>query len=562
MIFRRHMIAFAAAVIQAAGASVFPAEPEESFTYKSKEGVEYVLTADGISSIKVKGKEVAKGGFFLRHDFGQLFQSAATKVKIEPVGRKELKRLSDTEAEVRNSQGEASVTYRFAFSGEDVQIRARVDNANPSEEICMVGFQGPRFEFAQEPKGRLFSHDRSYINHPPHGGLKAFSHPGYWNRMGGAWLAGADYGFGLSPLDTGLSRTLFIGDNYSPELRKDGDVWRQGFVYIVPTPVPANGARGYAMTLRVSPNTDRWHLLDPYKIHFTKSFGECHYKADQRIFVQFGGGDDYHSMPDNPYGFNGPGRRVDLPDGAKYFCDWLIPGLKAADAQGFMAWAIQGWEARGAMYRTDFHIFPPAIAANLPYIKERFEAAGLRMGLCTRPGEFTVRYDQRSDTTIRINADDEWQLELLWRQYQKAIEMGFTAFYLDTFGNTPEDVRIMRYLRERMGPDIQTFVEHQCDVMMLYSGAYKEIGYDKKSGKYSADEENWEYFRWLVPGVQCIVANRVDDKDLPPGTEKPFEYMFRNHMSPMPMEYLIGGLAPELKALTEKYINDDGQWRK
>ncbi len=537
------------------------ADVVESFTHKG-EGVEYTLTADGISSIKVKGREVAKGGFFLRHDLGQLFPSAATKVKIEAAGVKELRKLGEREAELRHVHGEVSVTYRYSFAGEDVNIHARVENGNLSEEIPVVGFQGPRFEFSQQPKGRLFSHDRGYINHPPHGGLTAFSHPGYWNRMGGAWRADADYGYGLSPLDSGLSRTLFIGDNYRPELGKDGDVWRQGFVYITPSAVPANGARGYAMTLRVSANPDRWHLLEPYKAHFARSFGECRYKADQRVFAQYGGGDHYHAMPDNPYGFNGPSRRVDLPGGAKLFCDWLIPGLKAANAQGFLAWAIQGWDAREAMYRTDFHIFPPAIKANLPYIRERFEAAGLRMGLCTRPGELTIRHDDRHDVTVRINADDQWQLELLWNQYRQAIEMGFSAFYLDTFGNTPEDIKIMRYLRERMGPDIQTFVEHQCDVMMLYSGAYKEISYDKKSGRYHADEENWEYYRWLVPGTQCVTASRVEEKDLPPDAEKPFSYLFRNHMTPMAADYLVGVQAAELKTLTDKYIDDDGQWRK
>ena len=539
-----------------------PAAAAESFVYKAKEGVTFVVTADGLASIKVGDREVAKGGCFLRHDLGQLFPSAASQVKVGPVGGKSMRQIAADEVEVRHVQGEATVTYRYKFSGEDVRISAKVENANLENDLEVVGFQGPRFEFREEPKGYLFSHDRSYINHPPHGGLVAFCHPSYRINFGGAWRADSTFGYGLSPLNTGLSRTMFLGDNYNWQLVKDGDVWRQGFLYIVPTAVPRNGARGYALNLRVSANPDRWHLLTPYKRHFLSTFGECRYHADQRPFAQFGGGDFYHSTPDNPYGFNGPGRRVDLPQGAKEFCEMLIPAMKAADVQGFIAWAMQGCEARGAMYRTDFHIFPPAIAANLPYIRERFDAAGLRMGLCTRPGEFTIRYDQKQDTTIRLNADDPYHLELLWRQYQQAIEMGFTAFYLDTFGNTVEDVKIMRYLRERMGPDIQTFTEFQCDVMMLYSGAYKEIGYDRKANCYHVDEENWAYYRWLNPGVQCTVVSRVNEDELPKDAERPYAYLFRHYMTPMAYDYLTGVQGRELKPLMAKYLDENWQWQK
>ena len=47
-------------------------------------------------------------------------------------------------------------------------------------------------------------------------------------------------------------------------------------------------------------------------------------------------------------------------------------------------------------------------------------------------------------------------------------------FYLDSFGASFEDVKLIRHLREKMGPDILTFAEHQCDAILPYSGGYSE----------------------------------------------------------------------------------------
>ena len=65
-----------------------------------------------------------------------------------------------------------------------------------------------------------------------------------------------------------------------------------------------------------------------------------------------------------------------------------------------------------------------------------------------------LRLDWKQDQVIPINADDPAHREMLWRRFQKMIDRGCTLFYLDSFGADLEHVKLMRFLRERMGRKI------------------------------------------------------------------------------------------------------------
>jgi hypothetical protein len=45
---------------------------------------------------------------------------------------------------------------------------------------------------------------------------------------------------------------------------------------------------------------------------------------------------------------------------------------------------------------------------------------------------------------------------------------------LDSFGNSLEDVKRMRFLRQKLGPDVLTFAEHQGDAILPFFGGYSE----------------------------------------------------------------------------------------
>jgi hypothetical protein len=380
--------------------------------------------------------------------------------------------------------------------------------------------------------------------------------------VGGSWAADERFGVGLTPLATGPARTMFHWDRNWGIKAPEDDKGPRRLQYYVPALVPPGGARTYQMRLRVSTNTDWHHLLDPYKVHFLATWGPQRYKADHRPTVQFASADKFHVKPDNPFGFNGANRRFDLPEGAKAFCDWVIPGMKAAGCHGIIFWALQGYEPRGAIYRPDFDVFPPPIEANLPVLNQRFTEAALRWGVCARPGEIAYRADWTTDTTVRINPDDPAHIEMTAKRFKKMTDAGCKVFYLDTFGASLEDVNAMRQYRERLGPDIQTFVEHQCDAVMPYSGAYTEVNFNAETKQYGVliGLGNWEVFRWLLENPSCVVIARCDFR--PVGAEESvFRYLMRNRLTPMVGDWQIGKVAGELKALGAEFLEAPDKWK-
>ena len=152
----------------------------------------------------------------------------------------------------------------------------------------------------------------------------------------------------------------------------------------------------------------------------------------------------------------------------------------------------------------------------------------------------------------------------MWGRFKKMIDQGFTLFYLDTFGESLDDAKAMQFYRQKMGPEIQTFVEHPCDITLAYSGAYMELNYDEKAKAYGIMwglDRFWEISQYLLPGVQAAAQSRVDENKLPEGFERPSHYLMRKHIAPFIPDYLIKGQAKELKAVTDEFLDASGQWK-
>lgn len=542
------------AALPAAAASAAGTEP----AVLSGPAVSYTISDDGLSSVSVGGRRVAAGGWFL-FNADTLFKAGSGRVRIGPPSEKAVEGTGPGRARVRHAYGDASAVFDYELRGEDLVIRARVENAHPAEELAVAGFRGLTFDFGKAPEGIMQCWHASYLQAVG----TALMHPGHHTRIGGSWAAGEGFGVGLTPLETGWSRTLFLWD--LPNWGKQAVVNPRPLQFYAARPVPPRGARSYAMLLRVSANTDWKHLLQPYREHFTATFGPVRYESDPRLFAVAHVNRDAKSIgPQNPYGFHGGFRRLDLREGVAAFCDTLIPALEKAGGQGVIIWGQGGSDPRGAMYRPDFDILPPEVEANWPALAARFREKGLRLGVTARPGEMAVRATWAQDTTVRLNADDPRHLELMWSRFKRMIDLGCTAFYLDTFGNSLEDVRIMRYLREKMGPGIATFVEHQCDAVMPFSAAYSETDYwEKGSAPWVVESlyaprsglRAWEVYRWLVPG--CAMISRLYDVHgtRPAGFEPVERFFYRNAISPMVEDYILPGRAEELRRLQDEFLN-------
>ena len=94
--------------------------------------------------------------------------------------------------------------------------------------------------------------------------------------------------------------------------------------------------------------------------------------------------------------------------------------------------------------------------------------------MATRPRDLAVKLDWNQDQIININPDDPGHREMLWRRFDSMMKKGCTLFYLDSFGDSLEDVKLMRWLREKLGSGVRTYCEHQCDAIVPFSGGYSE----------------------------------------------------------------------------------------
>ncbi len=518
----------AAAVAALACLAARPAAAADTFVYTGPSGVAFTVTTGGLSSVRVGGRPVAEGGWRM-FDAGASCPSVASPVRITDPSAATLERVDASTARVRHEQGDVTVLTTYRFDDEDVRIVSRVENGHASADLPAAAFTGLRLRFERRPDGMLNDTPLERLDEPGRwfrGGLAASCHPSQATPVGGCFLRGGDAGFGGTPLARGLARTLFHG---SPPVEEEG-----GFAvtldYLEPRPVPRRGAATYELLLRFSANTDWKHLLAPYRDHFRAQHGPTRYRIDRRpIKPEVFASSPHGVSPRNPLG----GRpTLDTPGAVDTYCDDVLDRLKRVRGQGVVIWAPGGWEPRGEMFRTDFDVLPPGIEAQLPRLRRRFEESGMRLGLCTRPGEMTVRGTWERDWTFRVNADDRQHLEShLWVRFRRMIDLGFTLYYMDTFGATYDDVRIMQFLREKMGPDIQCFVEHDCDVMTVYAGLYDHVKWDGEAKRWRIGSPN-EVYRWLNPDIGTMIVSRFDGRDVEAAGGPPYDHVVSEGCAP------------------------------
>jgi hypothetical protein len=568
----------AAGAVALAAVAAAAAAPETRFEHVSAAGVAFTVTPDGLARIALADRLIAQGGWYAWNAgpawFGHaapaplahggyskdVYASAAAQVQ-----GKTLTILSPTHVRVHHQLPQADVTFDYQFADEDVIIRARVENHHPDALLTVPAFGGLRFVFAREPDGLLSVWHTSYLRAV---GTGVF-HPSNLSKIGGSYATDGQIGIGISPILRGLERTLFLWDwdNWNPDTpERRANRW---LTYLRADPVAPGGALTFGFRLRVSPNTDWRHLLGPYKETVLAVFGPRQYATDHRCVAVAHLNRNREAIgPDNPYGFHGGFRRLDLADQVDALCDLIIPGLQAANGQGLILWGQGGQEPRGQMYRADFDILPPAVAANWPRLAARFREAGLAVGVTTRPRHLHLRRDWETDLTVDLNPDDPQHLDMLWQRFRNMIDRGVTLFYLDSFGSSLGDVKIMRSLRERMGPDIHTYAEHACDLMALYSAFYSETDF------YAAGSRDWatrpqyqvrtglrfiEIVRWLFGDVPVITRLYDRHGEIPAGFEPPVEFFYRHGLTPMLQDYQVPELAPGVRAIQDRVLRPDGQ---
>jgi hypothetical protein len=175
-----------------------------------------------------------------------------------------------------------------------------------------------------------------------------------------------------------------------------------------------------------------------------------------------------------------------------------------------------------------------------------------------------VKLDWREDQIISINPDDAGHRAMLWHRFDNMLKRGCTLFYLDSFGDSFEDVKLMRGLREKLGPDVLTFCEHQCDAIFPFSGGYSEATLRAEETPHYrlwSGEREWEIYRWLAPGAQ-MAGRLYETKGHPPGgLESPPHWFTSHHVTPLipanDFKY-----AEEMPALQKQFLTEHGTWKE
>jgi hypothetical protein len=246
----------------------------------------------------------------------------------------------------------------------------------------------------------------------------------------------------------------------------------------------------------------------------------------------------------------------------------MIQAASLVHAQGVILWGQGGSDPRGAMYRPDFDVVPPAMQQNLPKLAERLKASGLKLGLTARPAEIVQRANWTSDLTTYL-APTENNIQTLGNRFKRTMEWGTELFYLDTFGNRMDDVLIMRGLRKMIGRNVQTYAEHGSDVILPLSGLYTEMGWDKERKQYVfafLRTEDIEFFRWLCPEVPIAARVHFENpfKAPSPEVEPPIEYLMKRRISPLIGDYHLIHHPEDAEAagkLIRQHLDEKGHWK-
>ena len=511
--------------------------PERKLVYRTAAGVTFEVTSKGLTRIGFRDRDLARGEWSaFNAELWFTREGISGPVKTGQLTEHAIEILSPTHARVRQVKGDLLCVFDYTFDGEDATIQARLENNHDTAEMAVTGFTGLEFTFGRAPDGLMQEQHITYFQ--AHGiGL---CHPSHYSRIGGSYARDDSVGVGLSPWRTGLARTLLLWDYTDWNPGKRETLPSRRLIYFVASPIPPLGARTFDLKLRVSPDRDWKHLLELYRAHFQATFGPVRYKPDPRWIAT-----DYlnHSQaaisPSNPYGFQVGHRRIDTPEGARALCDAVIPVLKENDGQGLIVWGQGGEDPRGGMYRPDFDILPPEVETQWTrIIAPRFRDVGVQLGVTTRPHDMAVKLDWKTDQIIEINPDDPGHRAMLLRRFQRMIDRGCTLFYLDSFGASFEDVKLMRWLRAQLGPDVHTYCEHQCDAIVPFSGGNSETTYAEPGDKPPhyrlwSDVRTWEIYRWLCPGAE-IAARLYEKKGQPPaGFETVDQFYGRNGIIPL-----------------------------
>jgi hypothetical protein len=526
--------------------------------FRLPSGYVVTLNEDGLSSVSFGGKQVATGNVQIL-DGTWFYEPWVTRSFTPDVTAKSVDYVSNGAKVTHSYSGvlKALAIYSYTITGDDILVSAWVTNQS-SKPATIVAFRSPRFLYADRAAAQASSNQLGFDqSHTQNNGVN-LSYPSVNVRFAATYVrtpsaSGAPINFCTWSSESPDERFMTMGTGIS----QLPGVSVTNFFFKA---IPAFGSQTFKFSYRFGSSKDAHVLLQSYKDHLRAQL-PMQYNPDVRPLAQFVSINRSYVRPDNPYGYNdnrgGVFRRFDTLAGCRDYVARLVPPMRQANFQGMILWQPQGINPRGVQYRPDFDVFPPETLANLPSLVNGFKNAGLTIGLLARPGAVITVASESTDG-LRRASNSKGELVALGKRLTWAKNKGFGPFYLDSFVRDGPDQSILKFIRNQLGRDVQTFTEFSTVLSLPLSGAYMEFRY--KNGAYVFPKA-YADLKWIYPeAVWC--ANFIGA--LPPGGYPAlYAYMFQNQLTPLVQDHQL--LEPQrmarLQTLVAQYIDGKHHWK-
>jgi hypothetical protein len=484
------------------------------------------VSSSGLSSISVAGHEVAHGEWRLTSGDAR-YGLGSRKIVIPDDGSSSLQIIDASHARVIQVAGDYRVTFDYSFSGEDIDIRARVENHSETNDLDAVNFEGLKFSFDQAPVGLMKGWALPDLQRLA---IDAF-YPSRMNPIGGSYAVGRAFGVGLSPLGPRIGRTLFLWTDPAPAQQVQGSSLRW-LSFASADPVLAEGARTYAFRMRISQDTSWQHLLEPYRDQFTALAGPLAYHPDSRPIARLAipsAAEDVTAT--NPYGYSDPRLRMDLTAAVQNLASSVAAVTARSGAQGLLVSGLAGYDTRRLRYEPDISLLPPSVSQCVPLLTQRFSAADLRIGVAGSPQLLDYQLDRDTSETVRMSPDDPEQVALLWDDRLKPwIDRGAQLFLFQGFGSSLGDIQLLRALRQKLGPDVQLLCDAPVDLTFVDAAGFGITRPVWGEYRLGFGVDIWQICQWLVPGAVMFSEPAISAAG-PLPAEPACEFLAHNHLA-------------------------------
>ena len=525
-------------------------------------GVGYTITIneDGLSKLSMNGSVLGNGivslidgsWFYRRFDpLGYVPTISSKTVEFQPNGAI----VTHTYTGLLS----AKVVYTYIVSGNDIHISAHVSNTHATKPLQ------PAFtsmSFLRAPGGTYINleFEQSHTQNNP-----TIYYPGVnVPYAAAAWIGVPSTAPGAPQINLAAWSEEDPYEQFMQLLVNHPPFPGHSQASIFFQTVPPGGSRVYKYAYRFQNSTDWKDLLGGYKASLRAVFPTLAYEPDARPLAQFASIHESYIRPDNPYGYNDNGdgvfRRFDTLAGCQDYVAKLTGPMSQTGYQGIVLWQPQGIHPRGIRYRPDFNSFPSGTIPNLPTLVNGFRNAGLNIGLLSRPSSaITSGNDWNTDDLIEVTNSPGTVTDISVR-LDWASNLGFNAFYLDSFIHSQADHELLRAIRSKVGPNVHLFVEHSTALTMTLGSMYAELTWN--NGLVLTQKQ--QILRWLWP--ESIVAAKLVGALPPGGYAELYPAMFDLKLTPWIEDYRAqvasapGNENGILQSLVASRIGPDRRW--